>query len=261
MRQSVSRLLVFLLFGVAIAGTTLCQPNRCNGHGQCDPDSGACTCAAGFTGPYCAQSDCSGHGFQHPNEDACRCRMGWDGPTCATCAAPGHTHRFVCVATRTGYTLAYVTLEQYAEIMNGKLHLSPGARHRSMLPDRAGFDGRHYDCECRPGNPAKKRQLALASKRVEDAEPRHEFTPRSVYGCSCTGWWIATLSLGVVALVLLVLTVYFGVSRAQWMEEYRRLQAGKTVLQPYQEPLPVAPTPPPGIVQSERISARSRLFT
>lgn len=85
----------------------LCQPDPCNGHAaSCDPQTGACTCAVGYTGTTCGQcapgfvgypscvdnlcepDPCGGHGIScNPATGACNCATGFAGDHCESCAA------------------------------------------------------------------------------------------------------------------------------------------------------------------------------
>lgn len=83
-------------------------------------------------------------------DEKCYCLAGWTGEECDQCATPLRHQKYICVATRDGYELAYVTTTQYKEIMSGQLRLNAEARHKSIDPDSVGFDGRRYDCGCKP---------------------------------------------------------------------------------------------------------------
>lgn len=84
-----------------------CDPDPCDGRGTCSPDTGACTCSAGFAGercdtcasgytgyPRCTLSKCdlftcNLHGTCDPAAGSCTCYDGFMGTTCDQCQ-PGH---------------------------------------------------------------------------------------------------------------------------------------------------------------------------
>ncbi|MBU1017577.1 PKD domain-containing protein, partial [Patescibacteria group bacterium] len=98
-----------------------CQPNTCNGHGQCDDVTGVpvCTCDTGYTGVACSSCDtgyhpvgndcvvdevcqansCSGHGTCSTPSGVieCTCETGYTGNTCNTCDTGYHPVGNDCV--------------------------------------------------------------------------------------------------------------------------------------------------------------------
>ncbi|XP_037091277.1 attractin-like protein 1 [Pollicipes pollicipes] len=60
---------------------------NCSGNGACDPESGQCTCNAGWSGRACSEPhcprDCSGRGVCDPQQHRCRCHDGYTGSDCS----------------------------------------------------------------------------------------------------------------------------------------------------------------------------------
>lgn len=60
---------------------------NCSGNGACDPESGQCTCNAGWGGRACSEPhcphDCSGHGECDQQRHHCRCNDGYKGSDCS----------------------------------------------------------------------------------------------------------------------------------------------------------------------------------
>ena len=267
-------LLLLLLALAGLAGAIdLCEGVNCHGHGRCDGVTGACACSPGFTGPYCDLSDCSGHGVQRSFDKECQCRMGWVGTNCETCATPFRGYKFICVATsaHTGrpYMLAYVTDRQYDEIMSGRVRLDVEAKHHSIPPSHQGFDGRDYDCECRPIaagqgvpriGPAKPLNARdeLATRMLDDSK-RDAAMLRDLQQLALrdppveeeanktnTALLVSTIALGVLTLLFLLLTFYFAAQRADLEQQLYQYRQGKPP-QPYAGRVPQPPTQPAGV--------------
>ena len=277
-------LLAWLFIASALAlGLTPCQKGRCRAHGRCDPVTDQCTCNPGFEGPQCQYTDCNGHGHMLITDQHCTCRLGWIGDACDRCAPNAKGMYHVCLATskHTGhpYMLTYVPETQFHEIMSGALRLDIEATHRSITPNSVGYDGRTYDCECRPtgertengmvphGGSLRRHPKArdlndaqatayemLVNQCVADAMfdaqtamAYNEFTMECLAARNAfNGWQLAALLLAMVVTVLLFLTIWYGVHYCKKVDEFQRLRLGiadGTLNQPFPGQVPPGYTP------------------
>lgn len=243
------------LNGIVVAGAGKCAGVYCGTHATCDVDTGRCVCHAGFIGEFCDKLDCGPHGMARRGSEKCWCRMGWTGDRCETCAEPGPGHRFVCVATSrsTGhpYTLAYVSQNQYDEIMRGRIHLDPAARHKAIAPNSRGLDNRMYDCECRPVMPSTRNLLRRQQERdltdtqaaayelivdqcisdaMYDAETKllfNKFTDECLSSRGIDWWFVVAILLIVLSVALAVLLIYYCARAVRAEREYEALRINK----------------------------------
>ena len=213
----------------------------------------------------------------HTYDRTCQCRMGWTGRDCEQCTVPYKGYRFICVATaaHTGhpYMLAYVTERQFDNIMSGKVTLDWEARHRSIEPNHKGYDGRTYDCECRPVDPMRRKRNeltatsssisaydALVSRYLKDSEfdswmlkTSHGMVLRETMttASDCTIPIVSTIVLAVLAALFLALMIIFLVQKSQLEKDLYDLRTGQRsaqeIAQTYQGRIPPQPDRLPGV--------------
>jgi hypothetical protein len=162
--------------------------------------------------------------------------------------------------------LAYVTDRQYDEIMSGKVRLDAEAKHHSIPPSHRGFDGRFYDCECRPVEteqdvpriePAKRRDARdeLATQMLDDSK-RDAETLRAAQQLALresppaeeanTALLVSTIVLGALTLLFLLLMFYFMAQKSELERELYAYRGGQPP-QPYAGRVSQPPTQPAGV--------------
>mmetsp|Transcript_24246 Transcript_24246/g.42942 ORF Transcript_24246/g.42942 Transcript_24246/m.42942 type:complete len:1794 (-) Transcript_24246:192-5573(-) len=111
--------------------------DNCLGHGECDSESGTCSCHEGYMGDYCQiDSSCQGHG--ELQDGKCNCLQGWGGVDCSVkVSCPMDcSHHGTCVVA--GPTIA---AEDQAENENFTKPLGPLPTLEGVCKCDDGFAG------------------------------------------------------------------------------------------------------------------------
>jgi hypothetical protein len=119
-------------------------------NGQCQNETGRCSCDNGWLGRHCDIPDCNFKGIYNMYMEYCHCYPGWTGTRCDQCARSVDTHPeriYLCCPAygeSNKYSLVLIPEGKKQDYLNG-VYTTP----RCELQNATFANGNSLDCSCR----------------------------------------------------------------------------------------------------------------